>query len=273
MKENEGALRMRKSEKTPNPEIHRFKNGRVCETDSRGHKTPGGLSIREIVVDASEGFIPLWDRNMTLRWRFRESSLSFFENPTAAKAEIRALMAEALVGWGDAAPIRFAERADAYDFEIVVRHQENCTINGCVLASAFFPDPGRHLLTLYPTMFEQTREEQVETMAHEIGHVFGLRHFFADVAETQFPSEIFGTHTRFSIMNYDGDSRLTNEDKSDLKRLYQLVWSGELAQINGTPIRLMRPFHTLGTPVDAAVSISAFQPALQPALTRYATGR
>jgi len=224
----------------------------------------------EIVVDASEGFIPLWEKGATLRWRFRDSSLSVFEHPSAAKAEIRNLLGEALLQWGDSAPVKFAERNDAYDFEIVVRRQENCTIDGCVLASAFFPDAGRHKLTLYPTMFTQSRQEQVETLIHEIGHTFGLRHFFADVAETQFPSEIFGKHTRFSIMNYGSDSRLTNDDRQDLRRLYQLVWSGELTEINGTPIRLVRPFHAIGAQPEAVIEVSHAQPAAQPARAMYA---
>ena len=41
-------------------------------------------------------------------------------------------------------------------------------------------------------MFAQNRKEQVDTFIHEIGHVFGLRHFFANISETAWPSEIFG---------------------------------------------------------------------------------
>jgi hypothetical protein len=42
----------------------------------------------------------------------------------------------------------------------------------------------------------------VDTLTHEIGHIFGLRHFFADVRESAFPSEVFGEHRPFSIMNF-----------------------------------------------------------------------
>ncbi len=108
---------------------------------------------------------------------------------------------------------------------------------------AFFPDAGRHELTVYPRMFQESEKERVETLEHEIGHVFGLRHFFAQISEQRWKSEIFGKHKPFSIMNYGTKSRLTATDKSDLKRLYHLVWSGTLSQINGTPIRLVRPFH------------------------------
>ena len=246
------------------PEVHVFGNGFRCDTETRGHATPQGRSPLEIVVDASEGFIPLWTKDTTLRWRFRESTMKYFKSPAAAKAEIRKLLGEALLAWGDAAPVKFAERSDVSDFEIVMRRNDDCDASGCVLASAFFPDAGRHRLTLYPKMFTQPRPEQVETLIHEIGHVFGLRHFFANVSETAWPSQIFGTHKPFSIMNYGSQSVLTADDKSDLKRLYQLVWSGELTQINGTPIKLVKAFHTIAAPPENLIAVSPTQPAPQP---------
>lgn len=147
------------------------------------------------------------------------------------------------MGWGDAAPVRFAERRDSWDFEINISSSDDCDVNGCTLAMAFFPDGGRHELTIYPKMFQESAKEQVETLEHELGHVFGLRHFFAQISEQRWKSEIFGKHRPFSIMNYGAKSRMTARDKSDLKRLYHLAWSRDLTQINGTPIRLVRPFH------------------------------
>lgn len=226
--------------------LHVFGDKQVCGTESRGYPTPGNRSPLEIVVDASEGFIPLWARNMHLRWRFNEASMGFFQNPTAAKQGITDLMAEAILQWGDAAPIEFKYNEDVWDFELVMRSADNCNAFGCTLASAFFPDSGRHQLTIYPRMFTQDHDEQVETFIHEIGHVFGLRHFFANVSETAWPSEIFGTHEPFTIMNYGAQSVLTDADRDDLSALYQQVWSGELTKINGTPIVQVKPFHTLG---------------------------
>ena len=247
-----------------NPGVHVFGNGFRCDTETRGHATPQGRSPITIVVDASEGFIPLWVKDTTLRWRFRESSMRYFRRPAAAKTEIRKLLGEALLAWGDAVPVKFAERTDVSDFEIVMRRNDDCDANGCVLASAFFPDSGRHQLVLCPRRFTQVRQEQVETLIHEIGHVFGLRHFFANVSETAWPSQIFGTHKPFSIMNYGGQSVLTAEDKADLKRLYQLVWAGELTQINGTPIKLVKAFHTIGAPPENLIAVSQMQPAPHP---------
>ena len=66
-------------------------------------------------------------------------------------------------------------------------------------------------------------------------------------------------------MNYGALSALSADDKSDLKRLYQLVWSGELTQINGTPIKLVKPFHTLGEKPDNIVAFGPAQPVATPA--------
>jgi hypothetical protein len=238
-------------------EFHVIRKGVICGTDARGYATPRGRSLAEIVLDASEGFIPLWAQDVTLRWRFQERSLSGLADPAAAKAAIEGLLAEALLAWGSAAPVRFAHRTDAWDFEIVMREGDRCNAAGCVLASAFFPDAGRHELVLYPRMFTQSRAEQVETLVHEIGHIFGLRHFFAQVSESAWPSVVFGTHKPFTIMNYGAQSALSDADRSDLARLYRSAWNGTLTAINGTRIKLVKPFHRSGGRVAAAAAAAA----------------
>ena len=214
-----------------------------CVTDTRGFETPNNDARVRIVVDTSEGFIPLWAKNSTLRWRFQAQSIRAFANPEAAKEKIRALMGKALLEWGDAVPVKFAERKDAWDFEVSLRNAADCDINGCTLASAFFPDSGRHELLIYPTMFEQSEQEQVETLAHEFGHVFGLRHFFAKISEKEWSSTIFGKHKPFTIMNYGAKSKMTAADRADLKTLYRKAWAGEITAINGTRIKFVRPAH------------------------------
>jgi hypothetical protein len=251
------------------PEVHVLGPGIVCATDTRGHATPKGRSRTEIVLDASGGFIPLWAMNTTLRWRFQESSLMQFAKPDAVKSAFEELLGEAVLAWGDAMPVRFAKREDLWDFEIAFRPADRCTLNGCVLASAFFPDAGRHELVVYPKMFTQPRKEQVDTLIHEIGHIFGLRHFFANVSETAWPSVIYGEHKPFSIMNYGNQSELTDSDREDLKRLYKAAWSGALTHVNGTPIRFVQPFHAVGTPAPN-MAASGGPPANVP--LRLATG-
>lgn len=225
------------------PRFHKLGSDTICGTDERGFAAPMNRSPFEIVVDASEGFIPLWEPNRVLKWQFNENSMRYFRYPSLAKGYIKQLFAEAISAWGDSAPIRFSQNSSGWDFEIYMSSTDNCSPNGCTLAAAFFPDGGRHRLRLYPKMFQQSRKEQVDTFIHEIGHIFGLRHFFANVSETAWPSVIFGEHKAFSIMNYGALSELTTQDKSDLKALYSGVWGGSISSINGTPIVLFKPYH------------------------------
>ena len=216
-----------------------------CNTDTLGYPTPANRNPLEIVVNASEGFIPLWDKETTLHWRFQEQSLNHLADTIVAKKAIRELLGKAILAWGSAVPIKFTERNGLWDFEISLQESDQCDINGCVLARAFFPDAGRHELVIYPRMFQESEKEQIETIAHEIGHIFGLRHFFAQVNESAWPAEVFGEHEKFSIMNYGANSVMTSDDKDDLRRLYQMAWAGQLTHINGTPIQLVKPFHTI----------------------------
>lgn len=254
------ALALRRDPPTDRHEtaIQKIGVGFRCDTETLGFKTPHGHGPAEIVVDTSEGFVPLWDKDVVLRWRFRSGTFHRFADPAAAEVKVQAIFAKALLAWGDAAPVKFAKRSDAWDFEIVMRQADDCDATGCVLASAFFPDAGQHKLLIYPKLFEQSEAEQLDTLAHEIGHVFGLRHFFALISETKWSAAVFGKHDKFTIMNYGADSKLTPADRSDLKKLYQLVWSGKLTEINGTKIRLMQPFHRSGLGGGAmAVAVAA----------------
>ncbi|KAF9967446.1 hypothetical protein BGZ70_009513 [Mortierella alpina] len=231
------------------PSIHYFGKHHLCVTGERAHK----LSPLELVA-GTRGFIPLWEKDVVLRYRFNKRSL---RESKRTKEEILNLFNKAVEQWGDAAPVKFIEDDVAWDFEFDVRKDKYCFRDGCVLASAFFPDEGRHHLTIYPSMFDQTEIEQVETLIHELGHVFGLRHWFAKDEdkkakkadpESDWRSEVFGHNDPVTIMNYDDkdtlidESKLTEVDKKDLKLLYKRAWSRKLEDINGTQIKLYKPF-------------------------------
>lgn len=226
--------------------VHRFGTStrHICRTDGVGHATPEGISPADLRVDTHLGFVPLWAKGVTLRWRFQAASMAAFQNPDTAMKGIRSLMTDALAGWGDAQPVAFSEQRDNVDFEVVVRPNADCDASGCVLASSFFPDNGRHEFLIYPTFFQQSKAEQVATIEHEFGHVFGLRHWFANISEQDWPSALFGSGNKFTIMNYGAESKLTKRDRSDLKALYAGAWTGSLTSIAGTPIRLQQPYHT-----------------------------
>lgn len=216
----------------------------VCMTEDKGKPKDRNLDLNEIWVGLGN-VIPLWAADTTLYWRFKNSSFNAFANPAKAKERVRGLIERAIAEWGDACPVTFEERQNGWDFEVVVRNAADCDASGCVLASAFFPDSGQHRLVIYPTMFQLSEDEQVETLIHELGHIFGLRHFFANVSETQIPAQLFGADLEFTIMNYGEKSVITAQDRDDLKKLYELVRSGQLTSINGTRVELMKPFSTI----------------------------
>jgi hypothetical protein len=110
---------------------------------------------------------------------------------------------------------------------------------------------------IYPRLFAQSEEEQVETLIHELGHVFGLRHFFALVRESAWPAQVFGTHAPFTIMNYGSESKLTDADLTDLAHLYEETWSGRLTAVNGTRVRLVRPFNASGVSPEEVVAVGS----------------
>jgi hypothetical protein len=257
--QNDDPFRLRdagEASRAVEPRLHVYGPGAVCDTEARGSAAPRNLSRLELVVDATEGFVPLWAEHTTLRWRFQQRSLESFAEPAVAAEALTRLLGLAILGWGAAAPVRFTRDDDAWDFEVSVRDVDRCSPAGCVLARAFFPDAGRHELVIYPRLFGQTEEERVETLVHELGHVFGLRHFFALVREQAWPAEVFGRHEPFTIMNYGSESRLTDADLADLAVLYQEAWSGRLTEVNGTPIRLVRSFNASGADSARLVAMS-----------------
>jgi Matrixin len=234
------------------PQMHVYgRAGAQCITDtSLGKRSPQDrrdpFKLVVGIGGPGEGNIPLWAEDTTLRWRFRERSLARFEDPEGAKSFIQELFGAALLAWGDATPVRFVYGEEVRgDFEVAMNWCSDCTTTngstGCVLASAFFPARAHERLWLYPEMFEQSVQEMIETLVHELGHCFGLRHYFAPEEETDWPAVVFGTHKPFSIMNYGSESVLTEADRDDLKRLYEAAWSGKINNIGGLPIRLVEP--------------------------------
>jgi len=100
--------------------VHKYFNGALCETETRGFAEPRDRNPTELVVDATDGFIPLWAEGVTLRWRFQPRSMNYLRNPNRARTHLKGLFGQALQLWDYAVPVRFQEVVDAWDFEIVV---------------------------------------------------------------------------------------------------------------------------------------------------------
>lgn len=217
------------------------------------HCRTEGKSGLEIMVGIGKN-VPLWAKGVTLQWRFDTQSFSHYQESKALMESVRSLIAAGMKAWGDAAPVKYAEVAAGTnakaDFEVFMHKSEDCDATGCTLASAFFPNAKENEMRIYPTLFQQSPAEQVETLAHEIGHTFGLRHYFARSEGED--TVLFGKHARKSIMNYNDDCVMTETDRRDLKALYKAAWEGTLKSIKDPitskvlPIKLYQPFHTKG---------------------------
>ncbi|KAG0090768.1 hypothetical protein BGZ93_011430 [Podila epicladia] len=227
-----------------NSKNHYFGKRRLCVTGERASVDDAPKVDPLAHRVGTNGFIPLWAPGTVLHYRFNERSL---QQSGRNKRQILKLFNKALSQWGDAVPVMFAENRITWDFEFVVSQHDDCDRDGCVLASAFFPGGGQQRLVVYPRMLDDPNvDEQVETMAHELGHIFGLRHWFAkeedEGSRSRWRAELFGTDNPFTIMNYDDECVLTDIDRKDLKQLYEMAWSGVLTKINTTRIVLFKPY-------------------------------
>jgi len=225
---------------------HRFGENKeiICQTDTPERGT-------EKIVVGLGGVVPLWAAGTVLHWRFNERSMARFRDPENAKNYFRRLLSDAQRMWGWV-PVRFQESSQLVDFEYGLTRGDDCSNGGCVLASAFFPAATNQDLLIYPVLFNNSYDYQVNVMAHEIGHIFGLRHFFANISETWEESEIFGEHNPFSIMNYGNKSVLTDADRGDLYRLYEAAWSGRLSHVGKLKIALIRARSLAGRMLETA---------------------
>src|SRR3989338_2634203 len=193
-----------------------------------------------------QGFVPLWEQGHQLFWSFDSSFDRLFVNPEAAKNKFAELFDRALSLW-QFNHIQVVYSPAGSDFRIVQKPSDECTASGCVLASAFFPDGGRHELNLFPILWRHGDDDDiVNTLVHEIGHIWGLRHWFALSKEPNAASFPFrhDPNNLQSIMNYGENSILTEKDKTDLREFYQYVWENRsLPGHSDKQVRLFRPFH------------------------------
>lgn len=220
-------------------------NELTCGTDKPGQVFPRDVrSLTEFVLDTSRGSVPLWAKDSILNFRFNQQSLSCYGEPERGRAIILTFFSSAIRKWGDSVPVRFREDNDNYDFEFFCSGSQPFVNGRPLVASSFLPNELRGKFVIYPSlrqMFDESPGMAEQVLCHELGHIFGLRHFFALIEERGFSAEVFGTHSKFTIMNYGPDSRLTDTDKSDLKMLYHEAWNGRLTTINGTSVTFISP--------------------------------
>ena len=69
----------------------------------------------KLLIDAPEGVIRLWARDVTLGWRFQDQSMTVFKDPNTAREAIRRYMSAALSSWGEDVLQQLAEQHGSVD--------------------------------------------------------------------------------------------------------------------------------------------------------------
>ncbi|KAK4064657.1 hypothetical protein Trihar35433_8174 [Trichoderma harzianum] len=174
------------------------------------------------------------------RWR-RGSELSYvicdesFPTPDSAMLAKTAMRTATSMWKGIGVRFRQVERHDKATFAVVYEDSSEG-----VYAISFFPKASGGKLVLYEPSLSNT-DHLANILAHELGHILGLRHEFAQERELE-PSVLFGHENANSVMNYFkqlSKYQVTEQDLQELAEFYAYD-EGELSISDIDP--KVRPF-------------------------------
>ncbi|KAM6484992.1 hypothetical protein HDV62DRAFT_353796 [Trichoderma sp. SZMC 28011] len=173
--------------------------------------------------------IPRWRRNSTLSYFVHNESF-----PTPADAIcVREAMQKAACMWGGiGAAFQEIDCRDSATF-VVEYHPRECRT---VYARAFFPDELPSELLVYNLALSNATF-LANILAHELGHILGLRHEFADddKQERKLRCVLFGKKNPRSIMDYYKDLGQLQVSEQDLRELEEFYACDE-KRYRGLPI-------------------------------------
>ncbi|KAK4066160.1 uncharacterized protein Triagg1_8228 [Trichoderma aggressivum f. europaeum] len=178
-----------------------------------------------------------WDGEIP-RWR-RGSELSYVVCVESFPAPLSSLVEDSMkaaIGMWNNVGVSFKQvaRNDPATFAVIYenRHRQ-------AYACSFFPnEPSRELL-VYPSSLREP-DYLANILAHEVGHILGLRHEFAHKREKGCPSVLFGSENPDSIMNYfdhPEQPQVREQDLEELERFYAYdkVKYGKLSILDVNP--------------------------------------
>lgn len=178
--------------------------------------------------------IPRWEASTALKWFLKAEGF-----PSADEAKLAAeIMNQAAQEWNDLSfGVSVSQTTDetAANFNLI--YEDNPPNEPGALASAFFPLQAGGDVVIYETGMKNSREYPLKsTLLHELGHVFGLRHEFAD----KYPNGQlrFMEINKDSVMSYNGVVIIEETDKHGIRAFYELA---EGSRIGQSPVRDYKP--------------------------------
>lgn len=177
-----------------------------------------------------DGEIPRWRRGSELSYVICVESF-----PAPLSSVVEGSMKAAIGMWeGVGVSFKQVARNDPATFAVIYENR-----NRNAYACSFFPNELSRELIIYPPSLQKTNYLS-NILAHEVGHILGLRHEFAHKREKGRPSALFGSENTDSIMNYfDHPEQLQvrEQDLEELERFYAYdkVKYGKLSILDVNP--------------------------------------
>lgn len=213
---------------------------RLNNADKEAKELPGNLD--KLVLGIGR-IVPRWDVSPALELRYFVRS-DTFSSADDAKDAGQALQ-EAAAEWNTLnldLTIKSTDDQKAAHFYLIYRKE----IPGSpgVLAEAFFPNEIGQDVIVYDLALRDSDNREIlkNVFLHELGHVLGLRHEFAIVADAKGHGPEgegavqFGFRNPNSVMAYVFPPELQDTDKDDVVRFYRLP--------EGTPLGARRQLIT-----------------------------
>ncbi|KAF2963067.1 hypothetical protein GQX73_g10506 [Xylaria multiplex] len=187
-----------------------------CATQQRAD----GIARAQIGIGK---YIPRWCNGATVTYVILDES---FEKPDDARFTA-VKVAEAISMWKSIG-VKFEQVHRSHPATFQIRYLDlPFNTRPDVYAEAFFPQDGRGTLFVYELAFQAANMQYLANiLAHEFGHILGLRHDFAGdiickvTGETRESGSVrWGRRNRSSVMNYFTDLRQYSVKKQDLEEL------------------------------------------------------
>lgn len=180
-----------------------------------------------------------WDGEIP-RWR-RGSELSYVVCIESFPAPLSPMVEDSMkaaIGMWNNIGVSFKQvaRDNPATFAVIYENR-----NRQAYACSFFPNELSRELIVYPSSLREP-DCLANILAHEVGHILGLRHEFANTHKTEreYPSVLIGTENTQSVMNYFEHPKQLQVKKEDLEDL-QIFYDHDQTEYEGLLIRDIDP--------------------------------